>query len=333
MSKHPLGNLKLAGLKAVEEVPLFMPVEYADYRFPVTDFDINRLMSGCDYLFECTLASSPETKFSKGRPQTSFTVTDGALLLQFVLFGDVREQVEQLKAAERFYVHGTLNCSGSGAYINNARLIEPVLVGRVNAIYPGVPGKLKPATVGKLISSLVVDAVPAAAEKVRKLCLKHFSNGAGLRRYLQCERMTLEDLLYAIHFPENIEIAHYAYSIFHKLATLCASDALLARAAAAKSIQRVKPILGWPLERLTKNVPFQITKEQRDIVQRHLAALSAGEKVNTLLVGDVGTGKTVTYGLIAGYVCSAGGRVSVLLPNGRLAEQIHRELSGVFSGV
>jgi ATP-dependent DNA helicase RecG len=330
MAKHPLGKLHLAGLCNVEEVPLYMPVDYADYRYPVTDFDISRLMSGCDYLFECTLASSPVSKFYKGRPQTAFTVTDGALLLQFVLFGDVREDVEKLTQVERFYVHGTLNCTSSGAYINNAKLIEPQLVGRVHAIYPGVPGKLRPATVAKLISTIVVGAIPAAAEKVRKLCQKHFQNGAELRRYLQCQRMTLEELLYAIHVPETIEIAHYAYSIFHKIATLCASDALLTSAAAAKSIERVKPIVGWPLERLTKNVPFQITAEQRDIVQRHLTALSAGEKVNTLLVGDVGTGKTVTYGLIVGFVCSAGGRVAVLLPNGRLAEQIHRELSDYF---
>lgn len=330
MSKQPLGKLKLAGINAVEDVPLYMPVDYADYRFPISNFDINQLMSGCDYLFECRLAAEPATKFSKGRPQTAFTVTDGALLLQFVLFGDVRDDVEKLTMVERFFVYGTLSCTSSGAYINNARLIEAEMVGRVNPIYPGAPGKLKPATVGKLITKLVVDAIPAAAAKVRLLCLKHFPNGAELRRYLQCHRMTLEELLIAIHLPESIEHAHYAYSIFHKIAVLCASDALLSSAAAAKCIERIKPIFGWPLERLTRNVPFNITKEQRDIVLRHINALNAGEKVNTLLVGDVGTGKTVTYGLVAGYVCSGGGRVAVLLPNGRLAEQIQRELSGYF---
>lgn len=65
MPKHPLGKFRLAGLVSVDEIPLFMPVDYADYRYPVTDFDISRFMSGCDYLFECTLASSPVLNFPR----------------------------------------------------------------------------------------------------------------------------------------------------------------------------------------------------------------------------------------------------------------------------
>lgn len=324
------GKLKQLGITDISDVALYMPTDFVDYRNPVTNFDASKLHSGCDYTFKCTLYSEPNTKFKQGRPQTTFSVTDGCYILHFTLFGDTRSIIEDIKLKSHFYVSGTLSCGQLGYFINNALIIDENCVGSVIAIYPGLPGKLNSATVSKLITKLVTQSIPCAADKLRALLNNRFSSASELRMFLQCRKLTLIEVLNAIHLPTCVSSAQEALQVMQRVALISAADTLIEKALTANKGRVGAPIYGSDLFQLTRNVPFQITQEQRDIVSRQIDSLKAGILLNLLLIGDVGTGKTVVYGLIAGYIGSAGGRVCIMLPNGRLAEQIHTELSHYF---
>lgn len=79
------------------------------------------------------------------------------------------------------------------------------------------------------------------------------------------------------------------------------------------------------IEELTRSLPFKLTEEQRTALSEAFADIDAGQPMHRLLSGDVGTGKTVVYLVLARAMILAGHRVAVLAPTDAVARQIHRE--------
>lgn len=61
--------------------------------------------------------------------------------------------------------------------------------------------------------------------------------------------------------------------------------------------------------------------------------LSADASSRRIITGEVGSGKTIVFGLIAAAVVDGGGRAAILLPSDTLAQQVTQELSGYFPDI
>ena len=70
-----------------------------------------------------------------------------------------------------------------------------------------------------------------------------------------------------------------------------------------------------------ENIPFQLTKAQKNALEQVRKDLRSGHPMNRLLQGDVGSGKTVIAALTSLIITRANSQVALLAPTSILAEQ------------
>jgi ATP-dependent DNA helicase RecG len=131
------------------------------------------------------------------------------------------------------------------------------------------------------------------------------------------------DAIRAVHFPESdldVEVARERLA-FEELFLY---QAILATRKRAHRVARPAPPLGRPAEltsRWIASLPFEPTNDQRKAFQEIDADLYAGEPMQRLLMGEVGSGKTVValYAMLRAR--EAGYQAALMAPTETLAEQ------------
>jgi ATP-dependent DNA helicase RecG len=324
-----LGRLKSVGIEELWQVPLYCPVIFEDNSHVWGGLHPEQMPLGQTALFKVSLFNSPVIEWKNKKPHTKFTVTDGQYNTMFTLFGDTRKLVETLNEKQTFYVSGVPTVFNGKIYLNEAKIVPDESVGSIIPVYPGKAGKITPENVRVNINKHLDIAIPLASIEIRKKLIKHFKSTQSLRQYLQCQSMTLETILFQLHKPDSLSMAYTALSIMTKIANVVAADTLLSRAT-EENIVTVPALFGADYRALVEKIPFELTQEQSDIVNESIATIRKGEMLNGLISGDVGTGKTAVYAVIAAYIASAGGRVAVLLPNSNLAAQIYEEIASYY---
>lgn len=325
-----IGRLKSLGITQLWEVPLCCPISYKDYTICFENFDPNYLYDGVAGVFKGYLTGQPETQWKNKKPRTQFTICDNNLnIIMFSMFGDTRELLKALKEGDEIAVEGiVMNNGGSKIYLNKADIIPMDALNTIMPVYKGVAGKVRPENVRKLILGALDAGIQEAGDKLREILHLHLPANK-IRKFVNCSSMTLEQVLVALHKPRSLEQAREALSVMGRISHLVAASELINRSRQDKVIN-VNPIIGVDPKQLTARIPFKLTDEQMVQVLLAVDDIAKGNLLNALLVGDVGTGKTVVYGLIAAYVASAGGRTAIMLPNTNLARQIHEELAEYF---
>ncbi|MFH1185366.1 MAG: ATP-dependent DNA helicase RecG [Chloroflexota bacterium] len=86
------------------------------------------------------------------------------------------------------------------------------------------------------------------------------------------------------------------------------------------------------LEARLKDLPFALTAAQQRALTEIRHDLDAGQPMNRLLQGDVGSGKTVIAALAAAMIAGGGAQAAVMAPTGILAEQHYRTFTDLLSG-
>ena len=86
------------------------------------------------------------------------------------------------------------------------------------------------------------------------------------------------------------------------------------------------------LQSLKKNLPFELTDDQKTALQEITDDLSQSSPMNRLMQGDVGSGKTAVAFLAAGSVLAQGGQAALMVPTEILAEQHYQNAIKLFSG-
>lgn len=80
-------------------------------------------------------------------------------------------------------------------------------------------------------------------------------------------------------------------------------------------------------------LPFPLTYDQKVCVMEIIRDLMSGRAMRRLIMGDVGTGKTVLAQIAAMMVLHDGGQVAVLAPTSVLASQLHRDFKAIGNAV
>lgn len=314
------------------EAALYLPASFNNYSTVIGDFSPIYMQPGLSGVFVGFLAEPPSTTFKKGRPQTKFSLTDGRYYLRFVVFGDVRELVDKLNeqpAHTQLFVFGEVTLINGYPYLNNAKFVEQKDSGTIKPVYPGIAGKMKPEPLAAYIAKAAKSVIPQAAQRIREKLMAHFTQQQIKQMLNLRPGITLDAVLNELHYPTDIDFSEYALKLMNRVATILAA-ADICHLSREATTTNVPPLKGPAYEKLLIGTKFQLTDEQEGIVKRTISKISEGSKLNLLLNGDVGTGKTVVYSLIAGYVAYARGRVLIMLPNGNLANQIHNEFDELF---
>jgi len=141
----------------------------------------------------------------------------------------------------------------------------------------------------------------------------------------------LAEALESIHFPETPQAAERARRRLAFDELLAAQLVLALRRRAREHTSRaLVTARGVARARATiASLPFTPTAAQRRAVNEIVTDMKAKRAMHRLLVGDVGTGKTVVALLAAVCAVEAGYQVAVMAPTEILAEQHFRTLSAL----
>ena len=144
--------------------------------------------------------------------------------------------------------------------------------------------------------------------------------------------MDLSSALKEIHFPEAVPSLKKARS------RLAFDEIFLLQLGVLRqkyewSHQQARPYFvedDWLLERI-KHINFSLTHAQLQVLAEFRRDLAAGQPMNRLLQGDVGSGKTVVAALTISIVAKHGAQGAFMAPTSILAEQHYASLQGLLT--
>lgn len=218
-----------------------------------------------------------------------------------------------------FYVAGKVTYNQQ---YNNYSVCSPELfelmrdgVQRIYPDYPKIPGMSAAYLTEKIKAAFSFPAV--TAEKI--------PSDIPTRLGLLSER----EALYHLHNPINQAQIDEGQKriIFDDLLYFALHNEWAQAESAVESTIVVKQL--DCLDKLKKLLPYTLTKDQADTVEQVLALAAAGKRVNALVQGDVGCGKTVIAMLIMGVIVENGYQAALMAPTQVLARQHFEEMSAM----
>jgi ATP-dependent DNA helicase RecG len=153
----------------------------------------------------------------------------------------------------------------------------------------------------------------------------------------------ISEALHKVHFPESLEETEEARRrmAFDELVLFSVLNE--EKKAAVRRIEknfqlRLSPDIQREIDDVIKGLPFALTGDQERAVQKLLTNSTARHPVNHLLMGDVGSGKTLVALLLALFYIRHGMQVAYLAPTEILARQHYQTFlnylpNGSFEGI
>ncbi len=214
----------------------------------------------------------------------------------------------------RFFGHAVLE--GRTLKLSSP-IYEPILPGRVlPAIVPVY--RLAAGLSQKILAGLISDALAALSVQMEESLPTDV-----MERHSLC---TLSYALRSIHAPEDAESLLRARRrlVFEEYFSLGLTVATAnAQSTAETSVRMEKTAL----EPLLLLLPYALTGAQERAVREIAEDLAGGKRMNRLLLGDVGSGKTVVAALAAYIAAKNGYQCAIMAPTEILASQHARELT------
>ncbi len=274
-------------------------------------------LSKCAYLL--TVATEPRSARIRGRmSMLKFRAYDDSGTCEITFFNqDYLKNTFTVGSLFRFY--GKADMKGN-TYSLTAPVYEPVIEGMelppLVSVYPLTEG-LSQKQIAKDVRSAFVLAAAKGAED-------HLPEDIR-RKYALCP---LSYALRNIHMPESFSALAAAKKrlIFDEFFTFALGLSMTGKESEKNP---ANPCYGDP-SRLTAFLPYELTGAQRRVIAEIRADMAKGLAMNRMVVGDVGSGKTVCAAA-AMYIAVASGRQAALMaPTEILARQHHADLSELF---
>lgn len=257
----------------------------------------------------------PETLSRSGRSFSRFRVTDGTGVLTLTFF---HQPYLRLRAGEDYIFYGKPELQPNGR------------LGLVNPSYERADGSAKLAgqilpiyaRPGELSQNQLRGWMRDALERVQGSLTEPLPREL-LEKYRLCSP---EEALRGIHFPRTPEDVRQARRrlIFEELLLFSLSGQLLKQQATARPgalLQYFDP------EALFRTLPYGPTGAQRRAVTECFADLCSGRRMNRLLQGDVGSGKTLVAAACAWLACQNHRQAVIMAPTELLARQHQQTLA------
>lgn len=279
--------------------------------------NINPIKCSIDTGYVYTIAQIVEHSFiGYGLKKTlKVTIKDNTGYLTLICFG--RNFLEQkLAIGETIYFYGTnisykfseLQCSSFDFEIfdeqKNSRNFNKLL-----PIYK-LSGKLTQKNLRKFIHNALNQYCKEVNDELPEdLIIKY-------------NLLKKSDALHNIHFPKSNEIIERTKHtlIFEELFHLQMITGKKVQSR-TKNTREQRELPTNLQKRLINKLPFDLTNDQQSAIQEILEDLNSKRRMNRLVQGDVGSGKTLVAFLSALPVIEAGGQVALMAPTELLAKQ------------
>ncbi|MGR5159719.1 helicase-related protein [Vibrio owensii] len=306
---------------------LKVPQSYEDYRYPVRY--VSNAMSGQNIVFQGRLGNVCFTGI-RGAPAITGDLFDGNNQpVRFSVFSKAESELAKWLVSNQqqaVTITAMVKLSHGRIYLQNLKPVPNELQGRLVSFYKLTKkNQLRFQThllhnFNKLLASTV--------SHIRAQMGRLDYPPAQLRQIIEAKGVTLEDTLQNLHFPAQPEQGHKAKAILERLMCL-----LILSQSHEPPEKLIAPCyVRKQFLRHVGNIPFSLSEEQRNATTGLLESIIAREP-KSILLGDVGTGKTVVGALVAKSVVAAGGRVGIMVPNLILGAQIYQEIDQYFPDI
>lgn len=134
-----------------------------------------------------------------------------------------------------------------------------------------------------------------------------------------------------IHMPNSMEEAEQGRSriLFNDLLYFAIQNELNRNEVSAGSQYNIKT--RSLLKKIMESLPFSLTQDQEKAVREMLSYAEAGRRINALVQGDVGCGKTIICTLMAAAFADSGYQSVIMAPTQVLARQHYDSISSMLA--
>ena len=144
--------------------------------------------------------------------------------------------------------------------------------------------------------------------------------------------LNLYDALYKIHIPDNNDsIQNAIYRLKFDQHFFLQLLKALSKQKRLEVINQSFPILGDYTKSIYKNLNFNLTNAQIQVLKDVRADFKSEKPMNRLIQGDVGCGKTIVAVLASSLICDNNAQVAIMAPTEILAEQHYKTFKNYFS--
>ena len=261
-----------------------------------------------------------ELKRPKRVDFTEVTLVDGTGTLIIICWKQPW-LAKSLTAGMQIAVSGTIEMNGGFKQMTNP-FIEPIddegFMGRIIPIHPACAA-ISPAWMRRLVTNAlaacegVYDPLPMSLRTRYRL-------------------MSRQNALRSIHFPQSMdEMAQARRRLaFEELFFLQLMVMRESNERERGLTPMVHTVDGPAVGTLIGSLPFTLTEGQRLAIQDIASHMASSHSMNHLLLGDVGTGKTIVAAAACAMAHDSGTQALVLAPTEVLATQHAASMGGVF---
>lgn len=304
------------GINTIKDLLYFFPRDYEEYEEPI---DIIKLETGKVSTVSALVVTKPSA-FRKGRTTiTSTWLDDGTGRIRAFWF-NIPFINKSLSIGTSRIFRGRVGRLKNGIGLSQCKIFK-------KEVYDEFKGNLSP------VYSLTKGLNNNTVKKTIKNLLDDGSlSGDLFKEYLPkniVDERELCDLSFAfnhIHFPkkfEDMQVARkrlvYDEFFLFSLAMLTNKDQKV-----KDGRMELKGIEQTVLDSMVKKLPFKLTKGQKDALDDIINDMESGKRMNRLIEGDVGSGKTIVALLTALLVANKGIQTAFMAPTEVLAEQHYK---------
>ncbi|WP_076922815.1 DEAD/DEAH box helicase [Pseudoalteromonas sp. SK20] len=315
---------------------LFLPSEIEDNTYVIDDLSALNACIGIEIIVY-GLLELKGTHHSKRRvPFNVYQFIDATTFLSFALFGN--DKLKMPEPDQYVYVKGTIELNNGKYTIAKPRIVTADKVNKIVPIYDGIKGKvpkheLNEAMHSNLKETDIVDGAKILESELKRTLGSSFDSVLDELGFV-CKHSIVNSLR-ECHKPQSVHSFYQSIRMLKRLsATILASSILKSRD--SNAVKKLPPCTKLKPNELTKYVPFTLTGEQYYVVCKIIDRITSGDgNLDGLLIGDVGTGKTVILALAARQVLFSkpNNKVIFLAPNVSLCEQLCNEVGAIIPEV
>lgn len=279
-----------------------------------------------------TVATPAEYDPVRKRSQLRIRLNDGAVI-RMMAFGHPKQlpgDWRRAGASASFACKALLGNNGFTLFVGPTPVPETHL-DRALGVYPGKANVIKPETVRDRVLALISErhleeATHAILSGISPYTPRELLDAWSLAHgYKRLHDEALTRAIYRLHMPQSPSQGEAAKRLLRDLSALALiirADRERPKAGVAISLHpRASDLSGRILS--MEHTP---TPEQDAAIQEALSDMASDRPMHRLLSGDVGTGKTMVFAVLAAAVYDAGGEVGILLPSEDMVRQVTREI-------
>lgn len=270
-----------------------------------------------------------EVKVKKPRPRLTVTevaIVDGTGVLIGVWFNQPWVQ-QRFLAGERVAFSGRMEIDYGFKKITNPFVEklpadeDSASAGRVLPVHPATEG-LTTGWLRRLVAAAVDDFADVP---------DHIPSQLRIKRGIVALSAALRD----VHFPSDMPSALAARErlAYDELLTLQLYMAMRRYALTRESAGISHVVDGTMLKQLRTELPFTLTEDQARALDEVLQDMVQPRPMNRLLLGDVGTGKTLVAALALAAVADTGSQAAMMAPTEVLATQYAEKVGPLLDAV